>query len=138
MAAHSGPGWIKPVALVAAAFGLLTLISGGKALFGGMEARAAVGNAVPFVLWFNFLAGFAYLLVAAGLYGWRSWAIPAAWALGGLTLLVFAAFGVAVAMGTPFEPRTIGAMTLRTGFWLAIAVAGSRTALPSAKKEPRQ
>ena len=36
-------------------FGVLTIVSGGVALFGGSDARAAVGDAVPFVLWFNFL-----------------------------------------------------------------------------------
>ena len=51
-------------AIIAIAFGLLTLVSGGRALFGGAD----MGAVVPFVLWFNFLAGFAY--VAAGLGFW--------------------------------------------------------------------
>lgn len=37
-------------AIVALAFGALTVLSGGRALFGSAEAQAAVGNAVPFVL----------------------------------------------------------------------------------------
>jgi hypothetical protein len=37
------------------------------ALFGTEATRAAAGNAVPFVLWFNFLAGFAYILAGLGL-----------------------------------------------------------------------
>lgn len=48
-------------------FGLLTVFSGGTALFGGEAARTAVGNAVPFVLWFNFIAGFFYVLAGVGL-----------------------------------------------------------------------
>ena len=48
-------------AIIAVIFGLLTIVSGGRALFGGAD----MGAVVPFVLWFNFLAGFAY--VAAGL-----------------------------------------------------------------------
>lgn len=51
----------KTAAIVAIVFGALTIISGGRALFGGVD----MGAVVPFVLWFNFLAGFAY--VAAGL-----------------------------------------------------------------------
>lgn len=54
--------WIA--ALVALAFGALTVLSGGRALFGSAAAQAAVGDAVPFVLWFDFVAGFAY--IAAG------------------------------------------------------------------------
>lgn len=50
---------------VAVVFGLATVISGGRALFGGAD----MGAVVPFVLWFNFVAGFAYLLAGIGL--WR-------------------------------------------------------------------
>ena len=48
--------------VAAIAFGLLTLISGGSALFGLVD----MGAVVAFVLWFNFLAGFAYVGSAAG------------------------------------------------------------------------
>ncbi|GAA4135280.1 hypothetical protein ACFFTN_26610 [Aminobacter aganoensis] len=43
---------------VAVAFGLATVLSGGRALFGDVD----MGAVVSFVLWFNFLAGFAYVL----------------------------------------------------------------------------
>ena len=45
---------------IAVVFGALTIVSGGQALFGDAAAQAAVGNAGPFVLWFNILSGFAY------------------------------------------------------------------------------
>jgi len=62
---------LKVAGTVAALFGLATIASGGTALFGGEAARAAVGNAVSFVLWFNFLAGFLYVIagVDAGVAG---------------------------------------------------------------------
>jgi hypothetical protein len=41
--------------------------------------------------------------------------------IGLATLAVFAAFGMTVMRGTPFEMRTVGAMILRAGFWLTIA-----------------
>jgi uncharacterized membrane protein len=130
---HSAkPKWATPVALAAAVFGALTLYSGGIALFGGEAARAAVGNAVPFVLWFNFISGFAYIAAAAGLWLWRSWAGNAAWFLALTTLAVFAEFGLTVLNGTPFEMRTVGAMALRAGFWLGIAFAVSRSAKSTA------
>lgn len=129
------PRWARPAAVAAALFGLLTILSGGRALFGGPEAAAAVGDAVPFVLWFNFLAGFAYLAAAAGLWRWSRWAIAAAWAIGLSTLAVFAAFGVTAALGTPFELRTVGAMILRSGFWLGIAFAASRAVSASVNRE---
>ena len=67
----------KILAAVAMTFGALTVFSGGRALFGGAQAQADAGNAVNFVLWFNFLAGFAYMVTAYGLWtarGWTSWA----------------------------------------------------------------
>jgi|TARA_R110002012_G_scaffold69052_2_gene178972 hypothetical protein len=107
---------------VAIVFGLLTVLSGGRALFGSNEARAAVGNAVPFVLWFNFLAGFAYIVAGIGLFLRHS---PAVWVSIGIlatTFLVMLAFGLHMAQGGAFEMRTVGAMILRTGVWAAISV----------------
>ncbi len=48
---------IWTISLVAIAFGLLTLKEGGSVLFGDTAARTAAGHYVPFVLWFNFVAG---------------------------------------------------------------------------------
>ena len=55
------------VAGFALVFGVLTIVSGGRVLFGGPEAQAAAGNAVHFVLWFNFLSGLSSL---TALYLW--------------------------------------------------------------------
>lgn len=102
------------------AFGLLTLQAGGAVLWGREAARAA-GAYVPFVVWVNFLAGFGYVAAGLGLWAWRAWAaaIPAAIAV--VTLAAFFAFGVHVALGGGYEPRTVAAMTLRSAFWLAVA-----------------
>lgn len=51
-------------AVVAVVFGALTVISGGFALIGGSD----MGAVVPFVLWFNFFAGFAYIAAGLGLW----------------------------------------------------------------------
>jgi hypothetical protein len=108
-------------AVVAVIFGVVTVASGGRALFGGVEARAAVGEAVGFVLWFNFLAGFAYVAAGAGLWRRRSWARVLAALIAASTLAVFAAFGLHVMRGGAFEMRTVGAMALRSVVWIAIA-----------------
>lgn len=120
------PRWATWVAALALVFGVLTIVSGGLALFGGERSREAVGNAVPFVLWFNFLAGFAYIAGAVGLYRWRRWAGTLAWAIALATLAVYVAFGIAAAAGTAFEMRTVYAMAFRAGVWLVIAMAVSR------------
>ena len=104
-------------AIVVTLFGLLTVLSGGRALFGGLEARAAVGDAVPFVLWFNFLAGFAYVAAGIGLILQTSWAAKLSIAILVATVLVMIAFGVHVLLGGAYEMRTVWAMSLRTVVW---------------------
>lgn len=115
------------LAIAAIAFGAVTLFSGGQALFGGPQARAAVGTAVPFVLWFNFCAGFVYILAGVGLL-WRSrWAVYASIFLALLTALIAVAFGVFVLSGGAFEIRTIGAIAIRSLFWIVIAIVAMST-----------
>ncbi|MBZ0106676.1 MAG: hypothetical protein K8H84_13760 [Sulfuricella denitrificans] len=116
--------WI--ISLVAVAFGLLTLKEGGTILFGGEAARTAAGNYVPFVLWFNFSAGFAYVLAGAGLWLQQRWAVWLAAGIAAATAFTFAAFGVHVALGGAFEPRTVVAMSLRTLVWTTIAIVSIR------------
>lgn len=114
------------ISLVAAGFGLLTIKEGGTVLFGDDAARAAAGHYVPFVLWFNFVAGFAYVVAGAGLWLRQRWAIALAAAIATATALTFAAFGAHVYSGGAFEQRTVIAMSLRTLVWLVIAVVAAR------------
>ena len=116
------PWWVIPVALLAAAFGVATIVSGGRVLFGPDAARTAAGHYVPFVVWFNFLAGFAYLGAAAGIALGRRWAGPLSLGIALATGLTFAALGAHVLAGGAYESRTVGAMTLRLGVWATIAV----------------
>ena len=107
---------------LALAFGLVSLVEGGHVLFGGPEARAAAGNVVPFVLAFNFGSAFLYVATGVATLAGRGWAVWLARALAVGCALIFGALGVHVMLGGAFEPRTVVAMTLRTGFWLAQAL----------------
>ena len=114
---------MRIAAVVAVAFGLLTLKEGGTILFGSAAARAAAGHYVPFVLWFNFFAGFAYVAAGIGLWLGRRWAAGLAIAIAMATAVTFAAFGVHVQSGGAFEPRTVVAMSIRSLFWSVQALA---------------
>jgi hypothetical protein len=117
---------IRVVSLVAVGFGLLTIREGGAILFGGEAARAAAGNYVPFVLWFNFLAGFAYVIAGAGLWLWYRWAVWLVVVIAAATALAFAAFGAHVYVGGAYEMRTVIAMSARTLGWVTISVIAWR------------
>jgi len=119
------------LAVLAIVFGVLTLFSGGRALFGGAQAQAAVGNVVGFVLWFNFLAGFAYVLTGAGLWQGRLWAVAAAGLLALATSLVALAFGLHVMTGGVYEMRTVGALSTRLAFWTLVFAMARRAVKPA-------
>ena len=115
--------WMASAAIV---FGALTVLTGGRALFGGLETRADFGNVVPFVLWFNFLAGFVYIVAGAGLLLSRRWAVYTSLLVAVSTILVFVAFGVHIIGGGAFERRTIGALIIRSLFWIAVTIVSIR------------
>jgi len=123
MNANRKENWMAIAAIV---FGGVTVLTGGRALFGSLESRAGFGNAVPFVLWFNFLAGFVYIVAGAGLLLRRRWAVYTSLFVAVSTILVFVAFGVHVIGGGAFERRTIGALTIRSLFWIGVTIVSIR------------
>jgi hypothetical protein len=116
------PRWAVAAALVAVAFGMVTVFVGGMTLFG----PSAAGNIVPFVLWFNFIAGFAYIFAGGGMFLWKRWAARLSATIAVMTIAVFAALAVYIFFGGAYEARTIGAMTIRSLVWIAIAIATCR------------
>ncbi len=123
---HRGYG-IWAISLVAVGFGLLTIKEGGTILFGDEAARTAAGNYVPFVLWFNFVSGFAYVVAGVGLWLQKRWAVWLAVVIAAAIALTFAAFGMHVNSGGAYEQRTVVAMSLRTLVWVVIATVAART-----------
>ena len=121
------------LALFALGFGVLTIASGGHVLFGGDAARRAAGHYVPFVLWFNFLAGFIYVSAGYAIVRSPHWAAKLALGIAVATALVFAGLGIHIAMGGTFELRTIVAMTFRTLIWCAIYLVVRRSVAQSRK-----
>ncbi|HET8668704.1 MAG TPA: hypothetical protein VFM10_12045 [Terriglobales bacterium] len=117
------PRWAIGAALVAVIFGIVTVFVGGRTLFAGSAARAAAGNIVPFVLWFNFVAGFAYIIAGCGIFLWKRWAAQLSVVIAIATVAVFIALAVYIFLGGSFETRTIGAMTIRSVVWIVIATS---------------
>lgn len=117
---------LRVLGVVAVAFGVVTLREGGAVLFGAEAARTAAGHYVPFVVWTNFLSGFAYVAAGLGLWFRQSWSPGLAGAVFVVATLTLAALAVHIASGEPFERRTLVAMSLRTIIWGFIALSGWR------------
>ena len=116
--------WI--IAAVAVAFGLLSIKSGGSILFLDDSYREAAGNYVPFVLCFNFIAGFVYIVTGVGLWMQKIWAVWLSVFIVVATLIVFAILGMHILQGGSYEVRTIGVMSFRTVIWTLIALFARR------------
>ncbi len=118
---HKPAPWVRAMALIALVFGGMTLFASSNVLFGPQSARDQAGDIVPFVLWFNFAAGFAYIAAAVGIWMGRSWAFGLSALIALSTGLIAAAFAIYVITGAEYEMRTVGALILRTGVWAVIA-----------------
>lgn len=110
------------ISILALIFGLLTIKSATAVLFFSDEARQAAGNYVPFVLWFNFVAGIFYIITGVRLWLMKTCVVWLAIAIAGTTLLVFSLLGLHIFTGGAYELRTVQAMSLRSVVWLAIAI----------------
>ena len=109
------------IATVAVLFGALTIKSGGDVLFWSEDARIAAGNYIPFVLWFNFVSGFFYIVAGIALYMRQPWVIYLAGAILLGIITVFSALGLSIYIADiAYETRTIAAMFLRTAVWTVI------------------
>jgi hypothetical protein len=115
------PKLILIAAIVAILFGALTIVSGGSVIFFSESARAA-GNYVPFVVWFNFLAGFGYVITGMGLYQWRRWAVNLSIVIAMATVLAFAGLGLHIIQDGAYELRTVVAMVFRSAVWIIISL----------------
>ena len=115
------PRSMAVAAIIAILFGLATIPSGGMVLFGPIEAQNAAGAVVPFVLWFNFLSGFFYVIAGIGWWRMRRWGFQLSVALVLSIVALFVMFALHVAGDGAFEPRTLYALIFRLAVWSAIA-----------------
>lgn len=117
------------VAAVGMLFGVVTLITGWRVLFGGMAEQLALSDVALRVVWFNFIVGFAYLIAGFGLFRRAPWAAKLAAGIVGVTVLAAAAFAVHKLSAGSYELLTVWALALRAGVWLVIAWAAREALL---------
>ena len=120
------PLWISIFSVVAILFGMATIKEGGTVLFTEAGQKSA-GNYVPFVLWFNFIAGFAYIAAGIALYKLKTCSRRLVLVIAISTSIVFILFGLHILNGGAYEIRTVAAMTIRSSLWILIAATVLRT-----------
>lgn len=111
--------WI--VTIIALVFGALTIKAGGLVLFTEGEFHQRQGDFVPFVVWFNFIAGFAYITAAVGIFCMCAWSIQLSYAIATATAAFFILFGMHVIADGAYELQTVVVMTFRTLLWIVIS-----------------
>lgn len=119
------PIWLTAVAIIAILFGIATIKEGGTVLF--TEAgKLGAGHYVAFVLWFNFIAGFAYIIAGVALFRLKSCSRRLAAVIAVSTTIVFILLGIHIFNGGLYEIRTVMAMTIRSTLWIFIAIVALR------------
>ncbi len=131
--ARKGNGWLRGIAIVAIVFGAITIKEGGSVLFIDGEARQSAGAYVPFVLWFNFIAGFAYIVGGVGLFMNKRWSGALAIVIAVSTLVIFGFFIFHIYGGGAYETRTVAAMSIRSAIWTMTALIAWKL-LPSSRR----
>ncbi len=119
------PMWLTVVALVAILFGIVTVKEGGTVLFTETGKQSA-GNYVPFVLWFNFIAGFAYIMSGIAMFKLKSCSRRLSAVIAISTTIVFILLGIHIFNDGLYELRTVMAMTIRSTLWISIAIVALR------------
>mgnify|MGYP000908321560 FL=1 len=110
--------WIGFVFLI---FGLMTILSGGRSLFteNGIATR---GNIVPLVLWFNFFAGFFYLVASISIFKLKPCVEKLSIAIAISNSIVLVYLLNHIFQGQLYEHKTLIAMIFRTLFWILFAL----------------
>lgn len=119
------PIWLTIIAIVAVLFGIATIKEGGTVLF-TETGRQGAGNYVPFVLWFNFIAGFAYIMTGIAMFRLKSCSRRLAAVIAISTTIVFILLGIHIFNDGLYELRTVMAMTIRSTLWISIAIVALR------------
>lgn len=119
------PMWLTVVAIVALLFGIATVKEGGTVLFTETGKQSA-GNYVPFVLWFNFIAGFAYIMAGIAMFKLKSCSRRLSAVIAISTIIVFILLGIHIFNDGLYELRTVMAMTIRSTLWISITIVALR------------
>lgn len=107
------------MAVVAIAFGLLTIFAGGRVLFGGVDPGYVVFRPL---LAFNTAMGVVYAIAGVALWRDRHRSVRAAGMIVALNLAALGTIVVLYSSGGGVAVDSLRAMTFRSAVWLALLV----------------
>jgi len=113
---------IRLFSIIVTVFGIMTVISGSVVLFPNDIIQKLAGNYVEFVVWFNLLSGFVYILTGFGLWKGKKWAVSVSVLLTISIAIILIIFSFHVVQDGAFEVRTFYALTFRMVLWLAVSI----------------
>lgn len=111
------------IAVIIAAFGLLTLFLSSSVVFDLFGIRAKEGNYVLFVVVANLVSSLLYLLASYGIIINRTWTTKVLSIAVVLLLIAFTGLLVHINIGGIYETKTIGAMVFRISLTLIFVTA---------------
>lgn len=112
------------LAILLAAFGLLTLFLSGSVIFDLFGVRVKEGNYVLFVVWANFISSWLYLFSAYGFLKIKKWTTLLLGISAIILTIAFAGLIVHANSGGLYETKTIGAMIFRITVTVIFALLG--------------
>ena len=118
---------IRLFSIIVTIFGIMTVISGSVVIFSNKVIQKFAGDYVEFVVWFNLLSGFVYILTGLGLWKGKKWSIPVSVLLTLSITIILIIFSFYVGQGGAYEVRTFYALTFRMVLWLAVSIISYKT-----------
>lgn len=103
----------KIIAIVIAAFALLTLFLSSSVIFDLFGIRAMEGNYVLFVVWANFISSILYLFAAYGFINAKKWTTQLLGVSAFLLVVAFLGLIIHINSGELYESKTVVAMVFR-------------------------
>ena len=111
------------IAVIIAAFGLLTLFLSSSVVFDLFGIRAKEGNYVLFVVVANLVSSLLYLLASYGIIIYKTWTTKVLSIAVVLLVIAFTGLLVHINIGGIYETKTIGAMVFRISLTLIFVTA---------------
>lgn len=101
------------IAIIIAAFALLTLFLSSSVIFDFFGIREMEGNYVLFVVWANFISSILYLFAAYGFIKAKKWTTQVLGFSAFILVIAFIGLIIHINSGELYESKTIAAMIFR-------------------------